>query len=78
MLRIVTGKEMISMADKKLRIEIKDLPKDMKVSREEMRKIMGGIGTWPTPEKPVYYPIYRYPRWLPEGESGGGCGCGCG
>lgn len=25
------------------RIKIKDLPKDMKVSKEEMRKVMGGL-----------------------------------
>jgi len=65
------------MPQKRLRIEIKDLPKDMKVSREEMRKIMGGIGTWPTPEKPVYSsPLY--PIWWRYGKGGGDCSCGCG
>jgi hypothetical protein len=68
------------MEQKKLRIKIKDLPKDMKVSREEMRKISGGIDTVPLPEKPALYITYRYPYspWSPYGQSGGGCGCGCG
>lgn len=36
------------MEKKKARIEIKDLPKNMKVSEEEMKKIMGGSigGIW--------------------------------
>jgi hypothetical protein len=34
-----------------VRIKIKDLPKDKKISKEEMRRVLGGIGTWPTPEK---------------------------
>jgi hypothetical protein len=55
-----------------------DLPKGMKVTREEMRKIMGGIGTWPTPEKTAGYITYPYLTWSPYGQSGGGCGCGCG
>lgn len=42
------------MAKKKTRIKIKDLPRDVKVSREEMKKVLGGIGTWPTPEIPRY------------------------
>ena len=43
------------------RITIKDLPKNMKVTKEEMRNVMGGIGTWPTPEMPVadYYRAMR-------------------
>jgi hypothetical protein len=28
------------------RIKIKDLPKDMKISREEMKKVMGGSGSF--------------------------------
>jgi hypothetical protein len=48
------------------RIKIKDLPKNMKISRADLEKIQGGIetvplpevrgrisiGTWPTPERP--------------------------
>ena len=42
------------------RIKISDLPKDMKISKVEMKKILGGVGTWPTPERPFIgydYPI---------------------
>ena len=34
------------------RIKINDLPKDVKISKEEMKRVLGGIGTWPTPERP--------------------------
>jgi len=64
------------MEQKKLRIKIEDLPKDMKVSREEMRKIWGGIDTVPLPDRPTYFSFY--PSWWRYRESGGGCGCGCG
>jgi hypothetical protein len=57
----MTGKEMISMTQKRLRIEIRDIPKGMKITAEEMRKIMGGIGTWPTPERPLYFSPGLYP-----------------
>lgn len=69
----------ISMTEGKLRIEIKDLPKNMKISREEMKRVMGGIGTWPTPEKTLYTSTLYYLNPLSRyAESGGGCGCGCG
>lgn len=46
-----------------VRIKIKDLPRDVKVSSEEMKRITGGgrimIGTWPTPEMPK---VLRYSR----------------
>jgi hypothetical protein len=60
------------MEQKKLRIKIKDLPKDMKVTREEMRRVVGGIGT----VQPAYLTLAS--KWLIYGQSGGGCGCGCG
>jgi|APFre7841882590_1041340.scaffolds.fasta_scaffold174897_1 hypothetical protein len=34
------------------RIKILDLPRDMKVSEAEMRKVMGGIDTVPLPDMP--------------------------
>jgi len=34
------------------RTRIENLPKDLTISKEEMRKVLGGIGTWPTPERP--------------------------
>ena len=34
------------------RTRIEDLPKDMEISKTEMKRILGGIGTWPTPERP--------------------------
>ena len=39
------------------RVRIKDLAKEMEISKEEMRDVLGGIGTWPTPEMPMldYY-----------------------
>jgi hypothetical protein len=53
------------------RIKIKDLPKNMKISRADLEKIRGGIetvplpeirgsvsiGTWPTPEISFFKPI---------------------
>jgi hypothetical protein len=67
------------MAERKLRIEIKDLPKDAKISPEEMKKIMAGIGTWPTPERTLYSSSLSYLSPIIRlAESGGGCGCGCG
>jgi len=53
------------MAKDKARIKIKDLPKDQKISRDEMKKVFGGyympatmpgigevppINSWPKPE----------------------------
>jgi hypothetical protein len=64
------------MEQKKLRIKIKDLPKDMKVTREEMRKVVGGIDTVPLPERSAYLTLAS--KWWLVGQSGGGCGCGCG
>jgi hypothetical protein len=69
------------MEQRKLRIKIEDLPKDLKISDEEMRKIMGGIDTVPLPESPVlkYYTSYNFGSYFSRyGQSGGGCGCGCG
>jgi hypothetical protein len=63
------------MEERKLRIKIEDLPKDMKITPEEMRKVLGGIDTVPLPEMPIYSYI---PIWKRFGQSGGGCGCGCG
>jgi hypothetical protein len=44
------------------RINIKDLQNGQHISKEEMKKVLGGIGTWPTPERlPFSYgPISRY------------------
>lgn len=47
------------MTKRKTRIRIHDLPRDMKISREEMKKVLGGIGTWPTPESPRYQILSR-------------------
>ncbi len=33
------------------RIKIKDLPKDKKISREEMKKVLGGFNPQPDPPK---------------------------
>ena len=33
------------------RIKMNDLPKDMKINKQEMKRVLGGIRTWPTPEK---------------------------
>jgi hypothetical protein len=65
------------MEQRKLRIKIEDLPKDMKITPEEMKKILGGIDTVPLPESPIHnYSLI--PIWRRYGQSGGGCGCGCG
>jgi len=48
-----------SKAARKRRIKIEDLPKDLKVSREEMRKILGGTEIRPSPESPD--PLLRDP-----------------
>jgi hypothetical protein len=37
------------------RIKIQDLPKDMKISKDQMRKVLGGIDTAPLPEMPVRF-----------------------
>lgn len=34
-----------------VRIKIKDLPKDMKISKEEMKKITGGVAIFPASTK---------------------------
>jgi hypothetical protein len=60
------------MAKKKTRIKIKDLPRDMKVSREEMKKVLGGAYTLPT-----FTTLSPFPKGTVF-QSGGGCGCGCG
>ena len=39
------------MAKERVRIKIKDLPKDKKISREEMKKVFGGY-YFPTPMPP--------------------------
>jgi len=36
------------------RIRVNDLPKDMKVSKHEMKMILGGIDTVPLPEKQAW------------------------
>jgi len=36
------------------RFKINDLPKDLKISKDEMKRVRGGVGTWPTPER-VYF-----------------------
>jgi len=65
------------MAKERTRIKIKDLPKDKKISREEMKKVFGGYyfpATLPpqAPEVPPtswlrpedFPPIYRWkPIW---------------
>lgn len=42
------------------RIKINDLPKDQKISKEEMKFIMGGINPQPSPMPiPPYYDVTR-------------------
>jgi bacteriocin-like protein len=48
------------MKKKKERIKIRDLPKDTKITKKEMKKIIGGIDTVPLPEAPRYG---RGTRW---------------
>lgn len=50
------------MDDKKVRIRIEDLPKNMKVSKDEMRKILGGGEAPPPPERPSGPSGRRVPR----------------
>jgi len=45
-----------------IRIKIEDLPKDQKVSIEELRKILGGFNPQPEPPR-VYFNPYPIPRW---------------
>ena len=40
------------------RIKIKDLPRDRKIGKEELEKIMGGGGINPQPEPPAIYATY--------------------
>ena len=47
-----------------VRTRIEDLPKDMKINKQEMKRVLGGIGTWPTPEK--VYTIAALP-WEDQG-----------
>ena len=51
-------------------IKISDLPKDMNISKAEMRRILGGIGTWPTPDMP-YLRCYfsTSPMWFGKATS---------
>ena len=48
------------------RIKIKDLSKELKISKEEMRKVMGGH-IFPIPQVVVHFPIYS------GSSDGGGC-----
>ena len=36
------------------KIKIKDLSKNMNISKAELVSVRRGIGTWPTPEMPSY------------------------
>ena len=66
------------------RIKIKDLPKDMKVSKEEMRKIRGGLLQVASksssisrivPTYPTYTGTLTYIGWTPPHQDMAGCGC---
>jgi len=37
------------------RIKIKDLPRDRKISKEEMKKVIGGFNPQPEPPAKIYY-----------------------
>ena len=39
------------------RIAIKALPRDTKISREEMKRVLGGLGSinWTTPKQKLYF-----------------------
>lgn len=37
------------------RIKIKDLPRDVKISKEELKRVMGGYGFYPVSQKT--YPV---------------------
>jgi len=50
------------------KIKIKDLPKDMKISREEMKKVMGGMDAF----------TYGYSEGISEGSGYLGYGYGTG
>jgi hypothetical protein len=39
------------------RIKIKDLPKDRKISKEEMKKVIGGFNPQPEPPGRFFYPL---------------------
>ena len=41
------------------RIQIKDLPKNMEITKAELESIRGGIGTWPTPERPSIWRLIK-------------------
>jgi hypothetical protein len=57
------------------RIKILELPRDMKISQDEMKKVLGGIDTVPLPEMPSLLwkaawttrtrPLYADPISLP-------------
>ena len=36
------------------RIKISDLPKDMKISKDEMKRVLGGGSTLPVPDMPYF------------------------
>ena len=48
------------------KIKIEDLAKDVKISEEEMKKILGGVSPVPIPYQPSWYspirisPSYRF------------------
>jgi hypothetical protein len=48
-----------------VKIEIKDLPKDMSITEEEFRWIMGGFNPQPEPPASIRF---RYPRMEPLDE----------
>jgi hypothetical protein len=57
------------------RIKLLDLPGDMKIGQDEMKKVLGGIDTVPLPDMPSLLwkaawttrtrPLYAYPIPLP-------------
>lgn len=49
------------------RIKIQDLPRDMKISQDEMRKVLGGIDTVPLPDMPsLFLKGISGPRFAPR------------
>jgi len=48
------------------RIKIKDLPKDIQISQQEMKNVLGGVNPIPSPRpiRPVYAPMLLSTKFL--------------
>ena len=58
------------------KIKIKDIPKETKISREEVKKVLGGAILSPTYVSLTPKP--RYPIIIKPYPGAASCGCGCG